>query len=361
MVLLLWGVYRVIARNYREYAFRSSKPTLSKMVYSTPDDTAPSRRSHYPLSLLLVATLVVIDWFFLFVPTVSSTPLRIAISIPLLLFAPGYAVLAALVPEGKTAVDEGRFRGIGAVERITYSVALSLVLVPFLGFAVNFTPGGIELFPVAGAVALLTLSATAVGIYRWLSLPPTERFSLGLGHHLPLLWNDLFAVRSSTDYVITGVLVLSLIAAVGGVAYGVVTDPGDGGHSELFLATETENGTLVLDEYPSDLASDDSRPLVLGLRNQEGERRPYTVAVSLQRIDNGTVADREDLERFEPTLEDGEQWTRPLEVEPTISGEHLRLTYEVYVGGAPSDVEPVEPDYTTYLWINDSSPREADD
>lgn len=324
----------------------------SDVAAHSRSDFGESVERFYPLSLLAVAVLVLIVWFVLFGPIGFSPLVRTVVSIPLLLFAPGYAIVAALVPERNTSVDSGRTDGVDTLTRVTFSVVLSLVLVPLLGFALNFTSSGIRLVPAATLIGLVTIAATAVAVYRWWALPPSARFSLGVRRHLALLWDDLFAARSRADYVLNVVLVVAVLVAVGGVVYGAFAASGTGGHSDLFLANETGNGTLAFENYPTNFTIGESRQVTVGLKNREGTRESYTVAVVLERVEDGAVTERTLLDRYDPTLADGEEWLKPTTVTPTMTGDHLRLTYEVYVGGAPADLRSVQPDYTTYLWID---------
>jgi len=310
----------------------------------------------YPYSLLAIGVLVIIGWVVLFSPFVVSPFIRTAVSIPLLLFAPGYALLAALIPERETDGASGQARGIDTLSRVTYSVVLSFIVVPLLGFALNFTPNGIRLVPVATLVGLLTLTATLLAVFRWRALPPSDRFTLGIRQHLALLWDELFAVRSRGDTLLNIILVGAILVAVGGVVYGASAAPAAGGHSEVFLANETANGTLAFAGYPTNFTLGESRQVVIGVKNRERVRKQYTVAVVLERVEGGNVTERRLLDRYDPTIVDGGEWLESTAVKPTMTGDHLQLTYEVYVGGAPSDLQSVQPDYTTYLWINVSPP-----
>jgi uncharacterized membrane protein len=116
--------------------------------------------------VILIA--VVVATLLLF-PLVAFTTggFRIAFGILFALFFPGYALISALFPK------QGK---LGGIERLALSFGLSIAIVPLIGFILNFTPWGIELYPIVISVTLFILAASVVGWYRQRILEPTQRF-----------------------------------------------------------------------------------------------------------------------------------------------------------------------------------------
>lgn len=116
----------------------------------------------------VILTTVVVATLLLF-PLVAFTSggLRIAFGLLFALFFPGYALISALFPK------QGR---LGGIERIALSFGLSIAIVPLIGFILNFTPWGIELYPIVISVTLFILAASVVGWYRQRRLEPAQRF-----------------------------------------------------------------------------------------------------------------------------------------------------------------------------------------
>jgi uncharacterized membrane protein len=116
--------------------------------------------------VILIA--VVVATLLLF-PLVAFTSggVRIAFGLLFALFFPGYALISALFPK------QGR---LGGIERIALSFGLSIAVVPLIGFILNFTPWGIELYPIVISVTLFILVASVVGWYRQRRLEPAQRF-----------------------------------------------------------------------------------------------------------------------------------------------------------------------------------------
>lgn len=84
-----------------------------------------------PSDLKVVIVMSALTFVFVLMPPLDSTALRIIFGIPLVLFLPGYALIAALFP-GKNDLD--------TIERIALSFGLSIAIVPLIGLALNFTP-----------------------------------------------------------------------------------------------------------------------------------------------------------------------------------------------------------------------------
>jgi len=82
-------------------------------------------------------------------PLNEISPIRIILGLPLVLFLPGYSLIAALFP-GKDDLD--------AIERIALSFGLSIAITPLLGLALNYTPFGIRLSPVLIVLSVFTVS-----------------------------------------------------------------------------------------------------------------------------------------------------------------------------------------------------------
>ncbi len=73
------------------------------------------------------------------------------------LFLPGYATLEALYP------GEG---DLSPLERLALSLGLSLAIVPLIGLALNYSPWGIRLKPIAASLAAYTTALLLVAAYR---------------------------------------------------------------------------------------------------------------------------------------------------------------------------------------------------
>ena len=135
------------------------------------------KRSHimlkdFPKDLTLVILLTLLCIPFVLIPPLDETPVRIILGLLLVLFLPGYSLIAALFP-GKGDLD--------GIERIALSFALSIAVVPLLGLALNYTPFGIRLVPILIVLSIFTVLLDVVAYVRRRGLPESDRFVIEVG------------------------------------------------------------------------------------------------------------------------------------------------------------------------------------
>ena len=133
-----------------------------------------------PLYILVIVLITAITLSF-------SDPLRIVLGILLVIFAPGYVLIAALFPK-KDNLD--------GIERVALSLATSIVVVALLGLLLNYTPWGIRLYPVLISLAVFIVAASIVAWYRWLRLAEVDRFTVSFNLSLPV-WGAQSLLRKS--------------------------------------------------------------------------------------------------------------------------------------------------------------------
>jgi uncharacterized membrane protein len=112
---------------------------------------------HFPkdfdLALVILFTLLCAP--FVLIPPLNETPIRIILGLPLVLFLPGYSLIATLFP---------RKDDLDGIERIALSFGLSIAIAPLLGLVLNYTPFGIRLTPILIVLSVFTISL-ALGAY----------------------------------------------------------------------------------------------------------------------------------------------------------------------------------------------------
>ena len=262
-----------------------------------------------------------------------------------------------------------RDRGIDGIERVALSFGLSIAIVPLLGLVLNFTPWGIRLVPILLTVGGFTLVSAGVAAQRRWQLPPEERLQVPWREWLASGRAELFEPEDRTDAVLNVVLVLSLLLAISSVGYAVLVPAQGEAFTEFYLLTTTDDGDLVADDYPEELVVGEPAPLVVGIGNEEHSREDYTVVVQLQRVEvvngtagggpNGTnvteveVLERQELDRFAVTLDDGETWNHNHTVTaPGMTGEDRRLKYLLYRGDVPDTVTAETAYRDLHLWVD---------
>src|SRR5690606_14173151 len=165
---------------------------------------------------LLAAAIMALAVLLLTLTPLSGLFLRVPIGLLMVLFVPGYVLIAALFPK------KGDLDGI---ERIALSFGLSIAVVPLIGLGLNYTPWGIRLVPVVVSISAFTLLMAAAAYWRRISLPLEERFSLHLRQWADSLKEEIRAEkdRGWVDRALTIILILSIVASVAALVYVVVT------------------------------------------------------------------------------------------------------------------------------------------
>ena len=123
---------------------------------------------HFPKDLTLVILFTLLCIPFVLVPPLNEiSPIRIIFGLPLVLFLPGYSLIAALFP---------RKDDLDGIERIALSFGLSIAITPLLGLALNYTPFGIRLSPVLIVLSVFTIALAICAYIRRGMTPEEDRF-----------------------------------------------------------------------------------------------------------------------------------------------------------------------------------------
>ena len=97
----------------------------------------------------------------------NDTVIRTILGLFLILFIPGYSLIAALFPK-KDDLD--------GIERIALSFGLSIAITPLIGLALNYTPWGIKLSPILISLSIFTIIMVIIAYIRRRRVPEDEKF-----------------------------------------------------------------------------------------------------------------------------------------------------------------------------------------
>lgn len=325
------------------------------MSLATKTKTRVGAVRSYPTDLAAVSLAAVVSYL-LITTNPSGNALRLLAALPLVAFLPGYALVAVLFPararssrETVAESEEGYPRGIDAIERVALSMALSVLVAPIVTMVIAPSQWALSPEATAGALAGGTIAFAQAGVVRRIRVPEPDRFDVSAASFLR-------RIRPTSDGGVVGTA-SSLLLAAGVVATAIalsvslVSPPAAGGYSELGLYTDEENGELVADDYPDELAPGESEQLVLSIENHEGEETTYTVVVQQQRLEGDAVTERTELDRFSETVPDGETATIDHELAPTASDGQVRVTYLLFEGDVPDEPTRANADEDVYVWV----------
>ena len=253
------------------------------------------------ISILSVLLIIIIA----FLP---SNPLRIVLGLPFILFFPGYTLIAALFPKKAD---------LGSIERVALSFGLSIAVVPLIGLILNYTPWGIKLYPILVSVTLFILVTSGAAWYRRHKLPEGERLSISFNVTLPR-----WAAMSGWDKVLSIVLVVSILGAIGALAYVIMTPKAGENFTEFYI--------LGLDgkaaNYPTELTVGEEGKVILGIVNHEHEDElTYRVEILIDGEGNSTISP--------PALDHGVKWEDEVGFVPQKAGGNQTVKFILYKQG----------------------------
>lgn len=235
------------------------------------DSNVESRDSKKPTDLVIMALVTVLCIIFVLTPRLNRTFIRTILGLLLILFVPGYSLIAALFP---------RKDDLDGIERAALSFGLSVVVAALIGFALNYTPWGIRLTPILISLSAFTIIMVFLACLRRMRLPSDERFSVPFGSFTREIKKD-FKGESRTSKILSVVLIATIVLAIATTAYIVIKPKQGEKFTEFYILGP--NGKAA--DYPTNITAGKTGSVIIGVVNHEYKPVNYEVVVKL----NGTV------------------------------------------------------------------------
>lgn len=266
-------------------------------------------------------------WRFENIPAVA----RVLLGLPVLLFTPGYAVIAALFPRTGAVVVSSR------LERGILGVVASIAIVPMIALASTVT-GSIDLALVLAGIAGLTVLASAVAIVRETLGEPDPR---GPDPYRDSSDADSTVRNAATD----GLTLLAIaITALLLVASAAVAYTDDGGNqllntddrddqpmTEFYLVNESGPGT--------DTAVDGQNAYDLRINHFSSESQQYSVVLLLDPASD-TGQSWSELDRSSIAVGPDETATVTYRISQSEVAANDTVRFLLYTDEAPSTPDP---------------------
>jgi len=286
--------------------------------------------------------------------------LRALLGLPLVLFLPGYALVAAAFPaRPDDDRDEGSTVGLlaggapGWYERLALSLAGSLAVLPLFGLGLASTRWGFGTRAVLATLGGFTALGMLVAVSRRSRLPENTRFRPPIDAASTDAYRGLFDPDTRFDGALNVVLILSMVVALSAVGYALVAPQSGASTTQFQLLAENESGELVASDYPDELPPGASEELVVSITNGGDQARDYTVVAETHRVEetNGSleVLEESEMTRLEASVDPGASAQIRHTVDPSMTGETLRINYYLYRGDVPDD--PDAESAEEHLWI----------
>ena len=280
-----------------------------------------SLRLQSDLILIFIWTILAIA--FMITPSLNEAFIRKILIIPIVLFIPGYVLIAAIFPKKD---------GLQDIERLALSFGLSVALVSLLGMLLKLV-FGTGLLHLLLILCLSTIIMSVLATYRRRKLPPEERFYVNFHRLQERLKEELDLPKSKIDMIITGILIFSIVLAIS-MLYFVITVPKIGEKFTEFYILGPEGKA---DNYPSSFQYNYPANILIGVVNHEYVSVNYTVRIAL---DNDTLTDRLLF------LEHNATWENNVSFVPDKYGTDMKLKFFLF-----KEDNFTAPYRELYMWI----------
>lgn len=269
------------------------------------------------LAITILLTLLFV--LFVSIPSLQRTPMRSFLGVFMVLFLPGYSLIATLFP---------RKNDLDWIERVTISFGINIAIVPLLGLGLNYTQFGIRLSPILFVLSIFTISLSIIAWVRRLRLSSEERFRVSFERILKVNLGQSFLDKGFSI-----VLIMSIIFSCTTLVY-VVLMPKTG---EMFTEFYLLGSNGMASDYPKDLMVGEEGTFIIGIVNHEYEKVIYHLEV----IFNGSLIHKKDV-----FLIENEKWECPFTFKSTKIGENQKLAFLIYKD------QHREVYRTIHIWVN---------
>jgi uncharacterized membrane protein len=228
------------------------------------------------LDLFFVPVFVVLSILFILIPPYNETFIRIIIALPLLLFMPGYMFIAAMFPKRSE---------LGAIERFTLSIGLSIAITVFDGFGLNYTPWGFRPNSITISLSIIIMLLLLITfIQRWRY--GTESYSFSIGD-IRSFFNILKSKETQTgpeyDPALEKMLIKTMIIAILIVSAMLIYAKWTN-EPEKFTALYILGANGKAEDYPTQVSVGEPSTILVGIENYEYAPVNYTLLVKLGEI-----------------------------------------------------------------------------
>lgn len=302
-----------------------------------------------PKDLLVIAVWLILAVASIYIPVVNETFIRVILTVPVILFIPGYVLIAALFPEKKS---------IDGIERFALSVGLSIAVVPLIVLLLNYTPFGIRLNPIVISLVIFTVLMMILTVIRRARLPKEEAFEVPFEKVKPTLKEELFpANQGKFDKALSIILIAAILVAVV-TTVCVIAFPKDG---EKFTEFYILGADKMADNYPEEFAAGSEQFVWIGIGNHEYRDVTYTVETLLLNSEWDTEAEEavihasKPLDRFEVSVAEAATYLEKYYFTIEDTG-YNRLEFLLYEGTVPAEDASAEEKMAAayrdlHLWI----------
>lgn len=280
------------------------------------------------IDLKLIVLFMLIVLAFIYVPMLDQTIIRSALCLVMIIFIPGYVLVAALYP---------RNDDLEWIERIALSFGLSISIVPLILLVLNYTPWGIHLDPIIASLTIFTMVCIIEANVRRHGWPKEARFSLDLKKVYSEARAELLGDGSRIEKTVTVILVITLLVSIAMVAYVIVMPKQAETYTEFYILGANRSNV-----YPTTIQAGEDEPFLVGVINHEGRNVTYDLVISLNDSISDTPLYQEPL-----SVADNQTLEKLVNLTPYHMGKNKELEFLLFADG-----NMTAPYRECHLWVN---------
>lgn len=298
----------------------------------------------------------VIDTFLL---TISPPSLVVTIAgLTLVFFFPGYAFLAALLPNrpaesSQLSTDQLQaIEPLSLTERIALSFGISLGLLSILGLVIAVSAWHYSAMVGGGFLLLTVIVGVFIGTARG-HVCPFDRRADRIRRVRRFLTDE---GQSTAERLVSIGLALTVLMAFTSLSVTLLVPHTGETYTGLTLLSNAGDDGPVAANYPSTLVLNEPTKFVVLVQNREREAMTYSLVVTEQRTTWGgedvDIGQERELSRQDFKVPAGENERLHLDVVPTMSGTDLRIAFYLYRSPAPAEVTDDTAYRQLYVWVD---------
>ncbi len=233
---------------------------------------------------------------------------RLVLGGAFLLYAPGYALLAALYPKQTP---------LNTVQRLTASVGMSVVVSSLLALIITYT-SGTSLVTTSSTLGLWILGLSCIAAYRRSQCAASERFVPTAAGVIPA-WKTLSAQRRGLILAQLGAILILFLAA-GRLLH--ISRRATPQFAEFYLLGQDGRAGA----YTETLTANTPHPVTVGVIHH-GTPTDYQIFYTADNTHYETIA--------APLLHDGEKWESSVALVLPASPRFQKVTFALHKPGEP--------------------------
>ena len=175
--------------------------------------------------LLLILILTILCALFFYTPILNETIVKSILGLLLIVFIPGYVVIAFLFP---------RKSDLSTIERLALTVILSMTITVLTGMVLNYTPWGIHVITILTPLVVITLVLCVATFWRRSRIPYEEHLRLDLGNFFRRMKLSFFQ-ESKTGKILSVIVAISIVLALSSTAYVIVMPKQNESYSQFYI------------------------------------------------------------------------------------------------------------------------------